>query len=216
SGPATLTFDRFSLKNTTGAARAYSDVAELDGTLSGSLDYQIQGAPRFVGRGKLEISGFALAMPGRTVKHDRIVFTHDGGIDEKGSGRHLIGLVVDKALNAKVAVDVVDAFNTRVAKTDLEIDADLAGLQKGMAGTIQVRGSCESKGPTQADLDAKKLRVAAKADLTLTGKNLDINSMKLDSVSVHHTGTLDENGAGRNTVVLESGKALQARLQVDV
>jgi len=216
SGPATLTFDRFSLKNTTGAARAYSDVAELDGTLSGSLDYLIQGAPRFVGRGTLEIRDFALAMPGQTVKHDRIVFTHDGGIDEKGSGRHLIGLVVDKALNAKIAVDVVDAFNTRVAKTDLEIDADLAGLQKDMAGTIQVRGSCESKGPTQADLDAKKLRVAAKADLILRGKNLDIRSMKLDSVSVHHVGTLDENGTGKNTVVVESGKALQAKLQVDV
>ena len=144
SGPATLTFDRFSLKNTTGAARAYSDVAELDGLLSGSLDYQIQGAPRFAGRGKLEISDFALSMPGRTEKHDRIVFTHDGGIDDKGSGRHLISLVVDQALNAKLTVDVVDAFNTRIAKTDVQIDADLAGLQKGMAGTIQVRGTCES------------------------------------------------------------------------
>lgn len=216
SGPATLTFDRFSLKNTTGAARAYSDVAELDGTLSGSLDYRIQGAPRFAGRGKLEISGFALVMPGQNLKHDRIVFTHDGGIDEKGSGRHVISLIVDQALNATVTVDVVDAFNTRVARTDLKIDADLAGLQKGMAGTIQVRGATESKGPTQADLDAKKPRVAAKADLTLTGKNLDVKSMKLDAFTVRHVGTLDENGTGKNTVVLDSGKALQAKMQVDV
>src|SRR5436190_8300012 len=49
SGPATLTLDKVSLKNLTGAARAYSEVLELDGTVSGSFKYELKGAPRFIG-----------------------------------------------------------------------------------------------------------------------------------------------------------------------
>src|SRR5205085_2140179 len=91
SGPATVTFDRVSLRNLTGAARAYSDVVELDGTVTGSLEYQLKGAPRFAGKGRLEIRDFSavlhdpLLKTDQTVKLDRLIFTHDGGLDEKGS-----------------------------------------------------------------------------------------------------------------------------------
>lgn len=238
SGPATVTFDRVSLRNLTGAARAYSDVVELDGTVTGSLDYQIKGAPRFAGKGRLEIRDFAAVLhdpvlkTDQTVKLDRLTFTHDGGIDEKGSGKHVITLASGKALGATVTVDITDAFGARVVRTDLKIDTDLAALgallresgklPKGMAlaGTIRVSGSCDSKGPTQADLDAKKLRVAAKADLELTGANLDLTMdgkpMKLDGFRIHHAGTLDENGTGKNVITLESGKALAGTVRVDV
>lgn len=238
SGPATVTFDRVSLKNLTGAARAYSDVVELDGTVSGSLDYQLKGAPRFAGKGRLEIADFAAVLhdpvlkADQTVKLDRLVFTHDGALDEKGSGKHVISLTSGKALAATVTVDVADAFNARVVKTDLKVESDLSALTaivrdtgklpKGMAlaGTIRLAGTCDSKGPTQADLDAKKLRLAAKVDLDLTGSNLDITldgkPMKLDGFRVRHAGTLDENGTGKNTITLESGKALAGTLKVDV
>jgi hypothetical protein len=131
-----------------------------------------------------------------------------------------------------MTVDVLDAFGARIVKTDLKVDTDLAALAdvlvkvgalpKGMtlAGSVSLRGNCESKGPTQADLDAKKLRVAAKVDVDITGSNLNIVSdgkpMKLDGFTLHHAGTLDEAGNGKNTLTLALGKALGAVVQVDV
>ncbi len=232
SGPAMLTLDKLSLKNLTGAARAYSDVLELDGTVSGSFNYELKGAPRFIGKGGLEIAGFSATMQGQTFKLDRLTLTHDGGIDDKGSGRHVITLGCGKAVHGTVTVDVVDAFGARMVNTDVKVDADLAALAdvldkvgalpKGMtlAGAVSLRGTCESKGPTQADLDAKKLRVAAKVDVDVTGSNLDIVSdgkpMKLDGFKLHHAGTLDENGNGKNTLTLALGQAVTAVAQVDV
>ncbi|HUR39430.1 MAG TPA: hypothetical protein VM222_08045, partial [Planctomycetota bacterium] len=238
SGPATLTLDRVSLKNLTGAARAYSEVLDLDGTVSGSFKYELKGAPRFIGKGGLRIDGFSAVLhdpvtkTDQTLKLDTLTLAHDGGIDDKGSGRHVITLSCGKALGATLALDVADAFGARHVKTDLKADADLAALAdvlakvgalpKGMtlAGALSLRGACESKGPTQADLDAKTLRVAAKVDLDVTGSNLDIvkdgKPMKLDGFKLHHAGTLDEAGAGKNTLTLNLGKAVGAVVQVDV
>lgn len=232
TGPATLTLEKFSLKNLTGAARAYSDVLELDGTVSGSFNYELKGAPRFIGKGGLEIDGFSATLKGQTFKLDRLTLAHDGGIDDKGSGRHLITLTCGKALKAGLTVDMTDAFGARIAKTDLKVDTDLAALAdvlakvgalpEGMklAGTISLHGACDSKGPTQADLDAKNLRVAAKAEIDLNGANLDIVSggkpIKLDGFKTHVAGTLDEQGSGKNTLTLSVGKALGAIVQVDV
>jgi hypothetical protein len=228
SGPATVLLERFSLRNLTGAARAYSEIGELDGTITGSLDYQIKGAPRFSGKGLLEISDFRMD---QTVL-DRLTISHDGAIDEKGSGRHVLAISSGKAIDAKLNVDVTDGFNTRVVKTDLRADLDLEALggvlrstgklpkDLTLAGTVSIRGTCDSKGPTQADLDANKLRVAAKVDVTATATNLDVTMagkrMKLDALKVRHAGTLDENGAGRNTITLEVGKALGVQAKVDV
>jgi hypothetical protein len=185
-----------------------------------------------VGNGKLEIRDFALSMPDQSLKLGTLIFSHQGGIDEKGSGRHVLTLSSGKALAATLTADVTDAFNSRVVKTELQVDSDLAELAevlrgtgklpKGMAmtGAISLRGRCDSKGPTQADLDAQKLRVGASVDVTLTGSNLDLTMdgkpMKLDGFKVHHQGTLDESGTGKNTITLDLGKALTAETQVDV
>lgn len=232
SGPATLTLDRVSLKNLTGAARAYSDVLELDGTVSGSFNYELKGAPRFVGKGGLEIDGFVMLLHERSLRLDKLTISHDGGIDEKGSGRHVISLACGKAIGATLTVDVADAFGARLVKTDLKADTDLAALAdvlakvgalpKGLslAGSVRVRGACDSKGPTQADLDAGKLRLAARVDVDVVGSALDIvadgKPIQLDGFTVHHTGTLDEGGSGKNTVMLSLGKALGASIQADV
>jgi hypothetical protein len=226
SGPATLVLDRFSLRNATGAARAYSDILELDGTISGSLDYQIKGAPRFAGKGRLEIADFRMDQ----TLLDRVTVTHDGAIDDKGSGRHVLTISSGKAIDSTLTLDVIDAFGARIVKTDVKADLDLAALAdllrgklpKGMAlaGAISVRGTCDSRGPTQADLDAGKLRVGARVDITIAAKNLDITMdgkpMKLDAVTVHHVGTLSENGSGKNSITIDSGKALSVQAQVDV
>src|SRR5882672_2582106 len=238
SGPAALTLDRVSLRNLTGAARAYSDIVELDGTVTGTFNYELKGAPRFVGKGSLEVNGFSAAIHDpvsktvRDVRLDRLTLSHDGGIDEKGSGRHVLTLTCGKALGATVTADVVDAFGARLVKTDVQADTDLAALAevlakvgalpKGMAlaGRVSVRGTCDSRGPTQADFDAKKLRVSAKVDLGVTGSALDITHdgkpMKLEGFTLRHVGTLDESGTGKNTVTLSLGKALGAVVQVDV
>jgi hypothetical protein len=228
SGPATVVLDRFSLRNLTGAARAYSDIGELDGTITGSLDYQIKGAPRFSGRGLLEIADFKLD---QTVL-DRLTISHDGAIDDKGSGRHLLAISSGKAIDAKLVVVVADGFNTRLVKTELKADLDLEALggvlratgklpkDLALSGAVSIRGACHSKGPTQADLDANKLRVAAEVDVTATAANLDVTMagkrMKVEALKVHHAGTLDENGTGRNTLTLEVGKALGLEAKVDV
>jgi hypothetical protein len=232
SGPATLTLDRLSLRNLTGAARAYSDVLELDGTASGAFDYELRGAPRFVGHGKLEIHDFAVALQDRKLTLGRLTFSHDGGIDEKGNGKHVLTLSSGKAFSAALTAEVGDAFNARLVKTDLRVESDLAALTDvlrgtgtlpqgtAMAGTISLRGSCDSRGPAQADLDARKLRVAASVDLALAGSALDLSiggqPMKLDGFRIRHRGTLDENGTGTNVITLESGKALSATVKVDV
>jgi hypothetical protein len=232
SGPATLTLDRLSLRNLTGAARAYSDVVELDGTVSGCFDYQLQGAPRFVGNGKLEIHDFALSVPGQSLRLGTLLFSHQGGIDEQGNGRHVLTLSSGKALAATVTADVADAFHARVFKTDLQVDSDLGALAEvlrgsgklpkgtALAGALRLRGTCDSKGPAQADLDAGKLRVSAKVDLELVGKNLELTMdgkpMTIDGFKVRHAGTLDENGSGKNTITVESGNALAATAKVDV
>jgi hypothetical protein len=232
SGPATLTLDKLSLKNLTGAARAYSDVLELDGTVSGTFDYQLKGAPRFVGNGKLVINDFAVALQDQKLTLGELTFSHDGGIDDKGNGKHVLTLSSGKALAATLTADVRDAFGARLVKTDLKVDSDLTALTeilrgtgklpKGMSlsGAISLRGSCDSKGPTQADLDARKLRVGADVDFSLVGTSLDITMdgkpMQLDGFRVRHRGTLDENGTGKNVITLDSGKAIAATVQVDV
>jgi len=238
SGPATVTLDKMSLKNLTGAARAYSDVLDLDGTVSGSLHYELKGAPRFAGKGGLEIDGFSAVLhdpvlkADRTLRLDKLTLTHDGGIDDKGSGRHFFTIGCGKALEATVTVDVVDAFGAREVRTDLGVDTELAALAevlakvgalpKGLtlAGAVRLRGTCKSTGPTQADLDAKNLRMAAKVDLEVKGSNLDIVSdgkpMKLDGFTLHHAGTLDENGNARNRITLALGKAVAAVVKVDI
>ncbi|MBV8880252.1 MAG: DUF748 domain-containing protein, partial [Planctomycetaceae bacterium] len=238
SGPATLTLERFSLKNLTGAARAYSDVLELDGTVNGSFRYELKGAPRFVGKGGLDIDGFSAVLhdpvlkTDRTLRLDKLTLRHEGGIDERGSGRHVVTLACGTAVGATVTADVVDAFGARVVKTQVSADSDLAALAevltkvgalpKGMslAGAVRVRGTCDSRGPTQADLEAKKLRVAAKVDLDVAGKDIrlvmDGKPMRLDGFNLHHAGTLDEAGTGKNALTLTLGKAIAASAQVDM
>jgi len=166
SGPATLTLERFSLKNLTGAARAYSEVLELDGTMSGSFHYELRGAPRFIGKGGLQIDGLSASVKGQTFRLDHVNVSHDGGIDGKGSGKHTLTLESGKALVLKVVVDVKDAFQeSRATAVDARMDSDLAalslllpgivGLKPGtsLGGSVALVAKAETKGSTWAKVD---------------------------------------------------------------
>jgi hypothetical protein len=173
SGPATLTLDKLSLQNLTGAARAYSDVLELDGTLSGAFDYRLQGAPRFAGQGRLEIHDFAVAFRDQKLSLGRLTFSHDGGIDERGNGKHVLTLSSGKALSATLTAEVRDAFQTPLVKAELQADSDLGELGKlletliGLKPDIALEGAARMKGSVEA-----KGADSVTADLSLLASNV--------------------------------------------
>lgn len=181
SGPLLLELERISLKNLGAAAGAYSDVRDLDGTMDGRFEYQISGLAGFSGRGNLEVRDLALSMGGRSMKLDRLSLVHEGGLDEKGNGRHDLRVSSGKALEASLAAEVTDALAVPGAKVSFSADSDLAelnqllqgliGLKADMRleGRVKARGRAETKGP---DLKAAKAEIAAKADLEIEAADL--------------------------------------------
>lgn len=231
AGPATLLLERVSLKNLTAAARAYSDVAELDGTVTGKLDYRLKGRLQFAGRADLEVTDFAAAFADRTIRIDRVTLTHDGTLDDKGNGKHMIVVKSGKALDGRVGVDVTDGLGARAAKTTVSLQSDLAALSAtlrglgslppGMAleGEVVLGGTVDSKGPTDAELKAGTFLPAATWDLALTGTGLavavDGKPARLDQVSLRDESAMDPKGNIRSRITLRAGKALEATLLAD-
>jgi hypothetical protein len=238
SGPATLLLERVSLRNLAAAARAYSDVAELDGTVTGKLDYRLQGRLRFAGKAELEVADLMAVVHdpvlGRdqTIRLDRLRVTHDGTLDEKGNGKHTIVLASGKSLEGRIVVDVTDGFGERRAKTTMSLESDLAAatllarglgaLPQGMAleGKLSLRGTVDSKGPTEAELQAGTVLPAASWNLELSGRSLGVtmdgNSMRLDQLGLTDQGSMDPKGNARSQIALSSGKALAGTVATDV
>jgi hypothetical protein len=224
SGSATVLLERLSLRNLTAAARAYSDVAELDGTVTGVLEYQLRGKLEFGGKASLQIDDATVVLPGRTLRLDRLSLTHEGAVDAKGDGAHVIGLAAGKAFGATLKVDVRDAFGARKAETSIQASTDLpaltallrklGSLPDGIAleGAVHLRGTVSSEGPAG---DSRLPRAAW--DLQATGTALaavlDGKPMKLDRLSLRDAGALDPAGHLKSTIRIESGKAVQATLE---
>ncbi|MGH9389316.1 MAG: DUF748 domain-containing protein, partial [Vicinamibacteria bacterium] len=231
SGPATLLLERVSLKNLAAAASAYSPVTELDGTVTGKLDYRLQGRLRFAGKADLEVAGFTAVLGDRTVRLDRVTLRHDGTLDEGGNGKHTILVGSGKALDGQVVVDVTDGLGARAAKTTVSFQSDLAALAAtlrglgslppGLAleGKVTLEGKIDSKGPTDAELKAGTFLPAASWDLALTGTGLavtmDGKPARLDQMSLRDQSTMDPKGNIRSQIVLRAGKALDAVLTTD-
>src|SRR5262245_4379762 len=165
AGPATLLLDNVSLKNLAGAARAYGPILELDGRANGVLEYRMDGKLRFGGKAQVDVAGLEAALlGGRAVKLDRLTFSHEGALDEKGDGRHTFTLAAGPALGGTLTADLKDAFGARVVRADLKFDSDLAALGKvlgplgclpagsQLSGLASLRGVVDSLGPTDADL----------------------------------------------------------------
>jgi hypothetical protein len=240
TGPATVKLEHFSLKNLTGAVRAYSDLLELGGTVDGTLEYQLHGGPHLSGKGRLEIADFILVMHDpvlkrdQTMKLDRLSFGHDVTLDDKRVSTHTLTLKSGKAIDATIVAVVADPLGERRVRTDIRFDSDLPELVKTLrnlealppdmelAGRISLKGKTETSGPTDADLKAGKMAIPAKLDLELAGQGLVITlkkgeaPMKLDGFSFRHAGNLDEKGNGKHTLTLTSGKAVTSTVSVDV
>jgi hypothetical protein len=233
SGPATLVLHDVSLKNLAGAARAYSPILELDGRANGVLEYRMDGKLRFGGKAQLDVAGLEAAiLGGRALRLDRLTFTHEGGLDEKGDGRHTFVLASGPAFGGTLTADLKDAFGARAVRAELKFDSDLAALGKilrplgclpagsDLAGAASLRGTVESRGPTDADLRAGNLLPETSSwAVTLTavqpGLSLDGKPMKLDRVDVVDRGTLDARGNAKSTITLTSGKAIAATAEVE-
>lgn len=179
SGPATVKIDRLPLKNLTGAVRAYSDVDELDGTVSGTFDYQLESATQFTGKGNLEVEGCSAVLKGRNIRLDRVTVAHVG----EANGKHMITLESGKALAVTVQADV----NESTVRATLSGSSDLGelgrklekliGLKPDMAleGAATIRGTVEAKGAESAKTDLTASLSNVVAVDTKTGKKADID-----------------------------------------
>ncbi len=234
SGPATVKLEHFSLRNLSGAVRAYSDILELGGTVDGTLEYRLEGAPHFAGKGRLEIADFVLGMKDRTMRLDRLSFTHDVALDAKKVAKHTITLRSGKALDATILAEVEDPLGARKVRSELRVESDLPELARilrglealppdlQLAGKMSLKGRTESEGPSDVDLKAGRMKIPAKLDFELSGKDLVVTlkkgeaPMKLDEFSFRHAGALDERGNGLHRITLESGKAVVSTVVVDV
>jgi len=233
TGPVTFVLENVSLKNLTGAARAYSTVLELDGRANGVLEYRLDGKLRFGGKAHVGLTDLHAAIArGRVLKLDRLAFTHEGTLDRQGGGLQTFTIVAGPALAGTVTASLRDAFGAREVHTELKLDSDLAALGKvlgpmgllpkggELSGAASLRGTVDSRGPTDADLKAGNVLpeastwtlnvIASNPGLTLDGK-----PMKLDRVDLVDAGTLDARGNVRSSIKLSSGKAVQAGVTVE-
>ncbi len=230
SGPAKVTLERVALENLGGAARAYGPdpAMELGGRLQGTLDYRLDGIPAFEGKADLALEAVAVRFEGRRYELDGLKVTHAGGLDATGSGPNAVVLDLGPLLSVDLKADLTDAFGARVAKTALKVETDLAAaeafLKKGgmlgaglaLAGKLTLSGSIVSRGPTDADLAAPKLRLPVSWDLETRGKGIAVtlDKKRVDVGEIHHThrGSIDADGTAASTLVLASGKVASAEI----
>jgi hypothetical protein len=224
SGPVELVLEKISLDNLTGAARAYGTDPgmELAGTMDGRFEYRLQGIPALSGTGRLELAGLGLTRsdPARSLKLARLVLTHEGALDDQGSGRHTVVLAAGEGFSARVVADVVEAMTERRGvKADFRVESDLSVLGTmlpgfgvtgvGLWGKARLEGRGESRGFKSGTCEA-----------TFTGSELRVDlgdrPMNLDALTVTLDAKLDEKGAGRQRFAVESGKALRGEIVADV